>query len=1481
MKKHVRTILTVLLSICILLSCISVGFAAAPANENQQASREAFRVEIDSETKGHWQGKYGNDAVILFGYNYTGTLNENSNETDFIEISTYDYIAKAEDSVFQSLNYNIGGHLWCHRQNDDTILDKPGNAQCSEKFFAGALSGPINTPHRLTHKAEFHFAMADEGYHLITIYGCTDSYGPFYVIFEKDGKEILVDEFTADTFIGGKYISYLVPGNVTMYMDKQSMVAGITGIFIDKAPESMATNLNVAAGTEPRSAKLTWQETSLDSTAIIAIDRKAADGTWETIQTIQAGIKEYVDSDLQAGTTYSYRLRVISGTTYSQPCAEASYEVPVYALTTLTLDQTLYHVSDSGKTVVAKATLKNENDQPLAGESIQLSAAFAHGTQQIGAVVTDDTGIAQFSFQPAYLGQATLTARFADNDEKHLTNSSATAELFVGETGWDYAPVIYKISDAVLPGDLVNINGYGFRNKDMTKLAVKYAPHTTDTVSAEPPAAAKDMEIVQTDARDGFYLVTELPADAAAGLYDIWVTNGIGYTEPVTLNAARPLFISEYEAWAGQAIEISGRNLLAGQFGADAATKVRLGTTEQKILKNTPYSITFKVQAPLGTYNVEVSNDNGVTWRGLVTDQTLTVVAKGSDPLNIGVAWMNDFAWDNVFDVTAYGANGADAEDDTPAVKAAIEAARASEKQGGIIYFPNGSYYVGALKLPANLVFLGESTDNTILYYNGTGGNMFESDGDGQTIGHQGFANFSIRLSDDNTRPDAFFWLGHAWGDAFNHNTLRKASEFFISSVDLNYTMNPLEKNKTAGNGQQRALGAVLIADRRFIVKDSNFIGEMAGLTHIYMNEYSSYRNVMCDFESGNLQSVANYNFIEDCHVTGGLRKAQDLDNHGIFARAFCHIENNHVEQVGNFNQNDGETYCVEVPGGNFDCGEILNAAKSSITVLSKKGGLQEAYAVMYDRLVVRITAGRGLGQQEEVESIDPATGTITIKGEWEVIPDHTSKASLLSPQEYVTIYNNTASDSAKGIYLFGNLFDAVAVNNVSVDTEGIFIWSAAYDSIDVQDSFVTIRENKVIGVSPKSHAGNIGMHTQRQLNGAEYYATDIYGVEVRDNQITGIRGVTPVAANEAPEYSGIVSLSGTRASNQGAKIPYNGDTTNILIENNLLKSLDTAITTKKYEYGIVLKGNVFADVGQAKDMTTPENLTERDMNVTKAILDGYISAWEKASSKNYTEESFKALTDALAAAKAISADSNATQTSIALALQELRIASGGLVWVISDSTDPVNPIDPVDPIDPIDPPRPTIPSYIPATSDSKFPFKDVSRSDAFYDAVKYLYENDIMNGTSKTEFSPNAELTRGMVVTILYRMEGEPLTAGAKTFSDVKAGIYYSKAVDWAAEKNIVNGFSDGTFKPEQPVTREQLATIISRYAVSKGIVVYDAANALASTDVVSAWARSNVAWAAAEGILTKTETTNATKTASRAEVATAIYTYLTKTAK
>lgn len=1435
---------------------------------------EVFHLGTDKTTRGHWEGKYGStDAAILFGYAYTGEHGPKNGQGRFmISRNQYDYVSKASDSSLTSYDVNNSGALWCYDESDDSILDMPSGSE-NQKFLCGAF-------HYATADSLFKLNLKDEAFHVITLYGSKKMTGDFTLTFEKNGEAVFTDTLPEDTFAAGGYVSYLVPGSVTIRLKKTAPTeCGLSAIFIDKvaAFPTGISDFALSAGDAARSVKLTWAEQNLPSGITLVLDRKVEEGAWTEYVRLQAGVCEYLDSDLAAGTTYSYRLRTLDGTSYSAYSNPLTYTVPAYQNTTLAFDKTLYTAKDTTTAIEARVTLLDESNAGCANQTIELTADWGHDTQSIGTAQTDSNGIAAFTFYPAYLGEATLTAAFADNDEAKLSHSSATASAYVGEVDWQRAPIIYKISDAVLPGDLVNINGYGFCNEDMTNLAVKYAPHTSDTVSAEPPAEAEDMEIVQTDARDGFYVVTELPASAAAGLYDIWVTNGYGYAEPVTLNAARPLFISEYEAWDGQTIKISGRNLLAGQFGADLKTKVRLtnGTNsyEQTLVKNTPYSIAFAVSAPLGTYNVEVSNDNGITWRGLITDQTLTVVSKGNDPLDIGVAWMGDFAWDNVFDITDYGANGTDTEDDTEAVNAAIAAVRASEAQGGVIYFPNGNYYVGSLKIPANIVMRGESTDGTTLYYNGTGGNMFESTEDGQTIGHQGFANFSIRLSDDNTRPDAFFWLGHAWGSVAHDQVNRQPTEFFIKNIDLSYSMESVDQSKTSGSG--RGLAVVAVIKERYLVQDTSFSGEKAGCNNVYVNEYGGYTRVTCNYDAGYLQCSAKYNFTEDCRVTGGLRKSGTKDNHGIFARAFSHIENNYVEGVGS-TQNDGESYCSEMPGGYFNYGEIINATKNSITVTSSVA-LKDTYALSYGRLMVRIIAGRGLGQQLEVESVDPTTNTITFKEEWDVVPDSTSRFSLYLPLEYVTFYDNTSCDATKGIYLYGNIYDAVAANNVGTDTEGIFVFSAngQHNGRDNQSSFVSIRENQLTGLSPKTKSCNISFSSQRQANGPEYYCVDIYGMEVRDNQITAERGAVPVDKTEAPEGHGIVSFSGVSSSQQGSTANYHGDTTNILIENNLIKDADTAITSKKYDYGLVLKGNMFDNVGEETEIGTAENVTERDMNVTKAILDAYIAVWEKASSKNYTEGSFKALTDAIAAAKAVSADSNATQTSIALVLQELRIAFGSLVWVISDSTDPV------DPVDPIDPPSPTISSYIPAVSDSKFPFKDVSRSDAFYDAVKYLCENDIMNGTSKTEFSPNAELTRGMIVTLLYRMAGEPLTIGAKTFTDVKAGLYYSKAVDWAAENNIANGFSDGTFKPEQPVTCEQLAAIISRYAVSKGIVIYDAANALASTDVVSAWAKSNVAWAAAEGILTKAETVNTTKNATRAEVATAIYTYLTKTAK
>lgn len=110
---------------------------------------------------------------------------------------------------------------------------------------------------------------------------------------------------------------------------------------------------------------------------------------------------------------------------------------------------------------------------------------------------------------------------------------------------------------------------------------------------------------------------------------------------------------------------------------------------------------------------------------------------------------------------------------------------------------------------------------------------------------------------------------------------------------------------------------------------------------------------------------------------------------------------------------------------------------------------------------------------------------------------------------------------------------------------------------------------------------------------------------------------------------------------------------------------------------------------------------------------------------------------------------------------------------------------------------------------------------DPHYDAILSLWKSGIMNGISETEFYPEGTLTRGMLVTILYRLEGIPDAEDKGTFTDVPDGMWYTDSVEWAASHGIVNGYGDGRFGPTDEITREQLAAILFRYAGFRG---YDA---------------------------------------------------------
>jgi hypothetical protein len=171
-------------------------------------------------------------------------------------------------------------------------------------------------------------------------------------------------------------------------------------------------------------------------------------------------------------------------------------------------------------------------------------------------------------------------------------------------------------------------------------------------------------------------------------------------------------------------------------------------------------------------------------------------------------------------------------------------------------------------------------------------------------------------------------------------------------------------------------------------------------------------------------------------------------------------------------------------------------------------------------------------------------------------------------------------------------------------------------------------------------------------------------------------------------------------------------------------------------------------------------------------------------------------------------------------------------------------------------------------------PFADVASSDWFYGAVKYVNQNSLMSGTLAAAFEPNVTMTRAMLVTVLYRLEGEPAVTGGSSFTDVQDGQWYTNAVIWADANGVVTGYGGGLFGTNDSVTREQMAVILYNYAQYKDYDVTKTAELLSYTDAsfVDSWALPAMQWANAEGLITgMTATTlSPTGSATRAQVAT-----------
>ncbi len=174
---------------------------------------------------------------------------------------------------------------------------------------------------------------------------------------------------------------------------------------------------------------------------------------------------------------------------------------------------------------------------------------------------------------------------------------------------------------------------------------------------------------------------------------------------------------------------------------------------------------------------------------------------------------------------------------------------------------------------------------------------------------------------------------------------------------------------------------------------------------------------------------------------------------------------------------------------------------------------------------------------------------------------------------------------------------------------------------------------------------------------------------------------------------------------------------------------------------------------------------------------------------------------------------------------------------------------------------------------DAVNPFADISQDDWFHESVIYVYKNGLMTGTGNDSFRPEGDMSRGMIVTVLYRLSGGT-GSYVNNFSDIPSGSWYENAAAWAADNGVVYGVGDKRFAPEKMLTREQLAVILFNYAKYRGLNIAGtddtALNGFSDTNSISSWAEEAMKWAVSAGIITGNGSQlNPQNSASRAEVA------------
>ena len=803
-------------------------------------------------------------------------------------------------------------------------------------------------------------------------------------------------------------------------------------------------------------------------------------------------------------------------------------------------------------------------------------------------------------------------------------------------------PILWGISDAVKPNETVTLTGYNLYADD---LLVAFAPWDGNEAGAFNESAAPNgcrffekEELSAIDEENGAGLSLILPQSLSCGKYDFWVRANGEWSNGLTLNAVRPLYVNQEASYAGLPIEIVGRNFFASEYGVEtgndiANISVKLvrvadldgnkvsnsdsyvvpvqngvrytaeeSVTGEEIAESNPYKITFETPAVTnyGTYEIYVSTD-GVDYRGLEEPQQLVIYEKkaqawnetvfgtiagnthvGNDPLDLHSYWAQDLNYSNVETVSPNTKLTASGLATTIQTKT-----NALASTGGVLYFPEGSYYLtGTTAFAGNVIWVGAGADKTKIYYHTTGeggGSWLKAD----NVSNIGFARMTFTQTqttiDNGVYPDVVLSLNDTNNTISGTNvidvSLQQSQNKFVSDVVFDF---PLAVNDT-----QRRVSNFSGA-KNFVFQNVEYTGGAYGIScGVY--QYTNIRNAQfsCDASNTVMNVHSNYTFLEN------VSYEKQYHGHGISLRNNASISNSLVKNIGTAEEsaNVGEPLVFEGASGYFQTGNIVTATNRTFTVEKTGGSDVNATTsnLRWGNFAVHIVSGKGVGQIRYFKRTPTETDTYELldsEEDWNVIPDSTSHYTIIVPMHHATVYRFNAENCAKGLYLYSQLYDAVVAECKLVNTEGVLLYSVASPQkgrINA-DSQVRIVNNYVEGISSGTNKGGINIrldttYRSDSLGGVEYkgYGTYIQDVTVRGNTVVDATPSESFSGQTISEQSNRCGIVVDYVGYYRADVNVSSDIGFIIVENNTVKTSQYGTYYEMASVGAVIRNNAYS----------------------------------------------------------------------------------------------------------------------------------------------------------------------------------------------------------------------------------------------------------------------------------------------------------------